>query len=64
MDEHDWLAQRFEAHRTHLRAVAYRMLGSLSEADLSDAGGITNEELEKVADSFKGATMPDGSKYG
>ena len=33
MDEHDWLAQRFEEHRTHLRAVAYRMLGSLSEAD-------------------------------
>ncbi|HEV2358712.1 MAG TPA: RNA polymerase sigma factor SigJ [bacterium] len=29
----DWLAGRFEAHRTHLRAVAYRMLGSLSEAD-------------------------------
>jgi RNA polymerase sigma factor (sigma-70 family) len=33
MDEHDWLAERFEAHRSHLRAVAYRMLGSLSEAD-------------------------------
>jgi RNA polymerase sigma-70 factor, ECF subfamily len=33
MDEHDWLAERFEAHRTHLRAVAYRMLGSPSEAD-------------------------------
>jgi RNA polymerase sigma factor (sigma-70 family) len=33
MDERDWLAQRFEEHRTHLRAVAYRMLGSLSEAD-------------------------------
>jgi RNA polymerase sigma factor (sigma-70 family) len=33
MDEHDWLAERFEEHRTHLRAVAYRMLGSLSEAD-------------------------------
>src|SRR3954465_15431221 len=33
MDEHDWLAERFEAHRTRLRAVAYRMLGSLSEAD-------------------------------
>jgi RNA polymerase sigma factor (sigma-70 family) len=31
--EHDWLAERFEEHRTHLRAVAYRMLGSLSEAD-------------------------------
>jgi RNA polymerase sigma factor (sigma-70 family) len=33
MDEHDWLAARFEEHRTHLRAVAYRMLGSLSEAE-------------------------------
>ena len=33
MDERDWLAERFEAHRTHLRAVAYRMLGSLTEAD-------------------------------
>ncbi|MGE5286291.1 MAG: RNA polymerase sigma factor SigJ [Micromonosporaceae bacterium] len=33
MDENDWLAERFEQHRPHLRAVAYRMLGSLSEAD-------------------------------
>src|SRR5215203_2550540 len=33
MDEREWLAKRFEANRTHLRAVAYRMLGSLSEAD-------------------------------
>jgi RNA polymerase sigma factor (sigma-70 family) len=33
MDERDWLAERFEEHRGHLRAVAYRMLGSLSEAD-------------------------------
>jgi RNA polymerase sigma factor (sigma-70 family) len=33
MDEQDWLAKRFEEHRSHLRAVAYRMLGSLSEAD-------------------------------
>jgi RNA polymerase sigma-70 factor (ECF subfamily) len=33
MDENDWLAQRFEAHRGHLRAVAYRMLGSAAEAD-------------------------------
>jgi RNA polymerase sigma factor (sigma-70 family) len=33
MDEGDWLAERFQANRTHLRAVAYRMLGSLSEAD-------------------------------
>src|SRR5918996_4222813 len=53
MDERDWLAERFEEHRTRLRAVAYRMLGSLSEADdavqeawlrLSrpDAGGVEN----------------------
>ncbi|MDI3286603.1 RNA polymerase sigma factor SigJ [Polyangium sp. 15x6] len=33
MDENKILAERFEANRTHLRAVAYRMLGSLSEAD-------------------------------
>jgi RNA polymerase sigma factor (sigma-70 family) len=33
MEERDWLAERFEEHRTRLRAVAYRMLGSLSEAD-------------------------------
>jgi RNA polymerase sigma-70 factor (ECF subfamily) len=33
MEEHDWLAEQFEANRSHLRAVAYRMLGSLSEAD-------------------------------
>jgi RNA polymerase sigma-70 factor (ECF subfamily) len=33
MDEHEWLAERFEEHRPHLRAVAYRMLGSLTEAD-------------------------------
>jgi RNA polymerase sigma-70 factor, ECF subfamily len=33
MNERDYLAERFEEHRTHLRAVAYRMLGSLSEVD-------------------------------
>ncbi len=33
MDEDDFLAERFEENRTHLRAVAYRMLGSLSEAE-------------------------------
>jgi RNA polymerase sigma factor (sigma-70 family) len=53
MEEREWLAERFEEHRTHLRAVAYRMLGSLSEADdavqeawlrlsRSDAGEIDN----------------------
>jgi RNA polymerase sigma factor (sigma-70 family) len=33
MDDQQWLANRFEEHRARLRAVAYRMLGSLSEAD-------------------------------
>src|SRR4029453_13868092 len=33
MSERDYLADRFEEHRTHLRAVAYRMLGSLGEVD-------------------------------
>ena len=53
MDEREFLAQHFEEHRTRLRAVAYRMLGSLSEADdavqeawlrlnRSDAGEIEN----------------------
>ena len=53
MDDQEWLAQGFEANRAHLRAVAYRMLGSPSEADdavqeawlrlsRSDTGGIEN----------------------
>ena len=33
MNERDYLAERFEEHRTHLRAVAYRMLGSVGEVD-------------------------------
>jgi RNA polymerase sigma factor (sigma-70 family) len=33
MDEHAWLAERFEANRVHLRSVAYRMLGSMTDAD-------------------------------
>src|SRR5436305_11874157 len=33
MNDNDWMVERFEEHRGHLRAVAYRMLGSLSEAD-------------------------------
>ena len=33
MDENDWLAARFEEQQAHLRSVAYRMLGSLAEAD-------------------------------
>lgn len=53
MDDHDVLAERFEAHRARLRAVAYRTLGSASEADdavqetwlrlsRSDVGNIEN----------------------
>jgi RNA polymerase sigma-70 factor (ECF subfamily) len=55
MNERDWLAERFQEHRPRLRAVAYRMLGSTSEADdavqeawirlsRSDAGEIQNLE--------------------
>jgi RNA polymerase sigma-70 factor, ECF subfamily len=33
MDDREWLAERFEANRTHLRSVAYRLLGSLTEAE-------------------------------
>jgi len=33
VNRRDWLAQEFERHRGHLRAVGYRMLGSVSEAD-------------------------------
>jgi len=33
IDDQDWLAERFEANRAHLRGVAFRMLGSLTEAD-------------------------------
>ena len=67
MDEHDWLAERFEANRTHLRAVAYRMLGSLSEADdavqeawlrlsRSDTSGVEN--LRRLADDGRRAGVP------
>jgi RNA polymerase sigma factor (sigma-70 family) len=53
VDQTQWLAQRFEQDRPHLRAVAYRLLGSLSEADdavqeawlrlsRSDASGVDN----------------------
>src|SRR5215217_5177178 len=33
MADQEWLAERFEADRSHLRGVAYRMLGSVTEAD-------------------------------
>ncbi len=33
MGEREWLAEQFQEHRGHLKGVAYRMLGSLAEAD-------------------------------
>ena len=33
MNDQDWLAERFETDRSHLRGVAFRMLGSVTEAD-------------------------------
>jgi RNA polymerase sigma factor (sigma-70 family) len=54
MSEQDWLAQRFEEHRPRLRAVAYRMLGSVSEADdaVQDAwlrlSGSEPDEIENL----------------
>jgi len=60
VDERDWLAERFEENRPHLRAVAYRVLGSASEADdavqetwlrlsRSDTGGKV-AAIEMIAD--------------
>ncbi|MFW6691947.1 sigma factor [Streptomyces sp. MAR4 CNX-425] len=55
MDEHDWLAARFETDRPRLRALAYRMLGSPDEADdavqeswirLSRADGVGAKNLD------------------
>ena len=49
MDENEWLAERFEDQRAHLRAVAYRMLGSLTEAD--DAVQDTWERVSRAGAS-------------
>jgi RNA polymerase sigma-70 factor (ECF subfamily) len=50
MHEREWLTERFEQHRSHLRAVAYRMLGSVSETD--DA---LQEAWLRVRDQHPGA---------
>lgn len=68
MDQHDWLAERFEGHRIRLRVVAYRMLGSRSEADdavqetwlrLQGAGTapeIDHSRQREVVDAFLAAS--------
>jgi RNA polymerase sigma-70 factor (ECF subfamily) len=54
VNNQDWLAEQFEQHRSRLRAVAYRMLGSLSEADdaVQDAwlrlSGANANEIENL----------------
>jgi RNA polymerase sigma-70 factor, ECF subfamily len=58
MDEGDWLAERFQAHRSHLRAVAYRLLGSLSEAD--DAVQDTWLRLSRADPPAARTTCADG----
>jgi DNA-directed RNA polymerase specialized sigma24 family protein len=59
VDERDYLADRFEAHRAHLQAVAYRMLGSVNEAD--DA---VQESWLRLSRSDAGSveTCADGSR--
>jgi hypothetical protein len=51
----------------HLRGTDLNQAGllgaNLAEADLSGATGITNEDLERQAESLAGATMPNGQKY-
>ena len=67
MDDQNWLAERFEGHRAHLRGVAYRMLGSLAEADdavqeawlrLSRSDTSEVENL-RVADDGRGSGLPE-----
>ncbi len=67
MDEHEWLAEQFEAYRTHLRAVAYRMLGSLERGGRRRAGVLAppqplrherRREPGRMADDGRRAGVP------
>src|SRR5215208_3410262 len=50
MDEREFLAEQFEEHRTRLRSVAYRMLGSLTDADeVENLGGWLTTVVARVS---------------
>ena len=68
MDENEWLADRFEEHRAHLRAVAYRMLGSLTRGRRRRPGhlaapqpgrGERGREPRRVADHDRRPRLPE-----
>ena len=66
MTDQEWLAERFEQHRSRLRAVAYRMLGSLSEADdaVQDAWlRVSRAEVSEV-ENFGGVADHDRGPRG
>jgi DNA-directed RNA polymerase specialized sigma24 family protein len=61
VDERDWLAERFEANRSHLRAVAYRMLGSVSEAEDAVQEAWLRLSLNHVSWTASSASLPEPS---
>lgn len=59
VETHDWLATHFEARRPHLRAVAYRMLGSLAEAEDAQAGVLASPEPRRYQRRRESGWMAD-----
>src|SRR5918996_586124 len=55
MDDQTWLTETFESRRSHLRAVAYRMLGSVTEADHAARGNPEHQAV--LADSIGPALL-------
>ena len=54
MNDQDWRAERFETSRPQLRVVAYRMLGSLIEADDAVQGSLASPQPRLTTDSLRG----------